>query len=260
MILDEIVLKTKDRVEELKNKTSLNYLKELLRYVDIKKRSLYDALKGDELSFICEVKKASPSKGMISEDFDHIKIAKEYEIAGASAISVLTEPYFFKGDNKYLEEITNNVELPVLRKDFIIDEYQVYESKFIGANAILLICSILSLEQLKEYLDIANTLKLDVLVEAHNEKEIEKALESGAKIIGVNNRNLKDFSVDINNSINLRKFVPDDIIYISESGIKTREDIIKLENNKVNGVLIGETLMVSNNKKKELDILRGIYE
>ena len=257
MILDEKVLKTRERVEELKSITSLNYLKELLRYVDIKKLSFYDNLKKKEMSFICEVKKASPSKGIISEDFDYINIAKEYEKAGADAISVLTEPYFFKGDNKYLEKITENVELPILRKDFIIDEYQIYESKFIGANAILLICSILSEEQLKEYLDIANTLNLDVLVEAHNEDEIDTAVKSGAKIIGVNNRNLKDFTVDIKNSINLRKFVPEDILYISESGIKTREDIITLENNNVNGVLIGETLMISNNKKMQLDILRG---
>lgn len=260
MILDEIVLKTKDRVEELKSKTSLNYLKELLRYVDIKKRSFYNALNKEEISFICEVKKASPSKGIISEEFDYVNIAKEYEKAGADAISVLTEPYFFKGDNKYLEEITQNVELPVLRKDFVIDEYQIYESKFIGANAILLICSILSENQLKEYLDIADTLGLDVLVEAHDEDEIVSAIKSGAKIIGVNNRNLKDFTVDINNSINLRKFIPEDILYVSESGIKTRKDIITLENDNVNGVLIGETLMMSTDKKKEINNLRGIDE
>ena len=203
------------------------------------------------------MKKASPSKGIIAEDFPYLDIAKEYENIGASAISVLTEPHFFKGDNKYLEEISRNVDIPVLRKDFIIDEYQIYESKLIGADAILLICSILTKSQLKEYLNIAKELNLDVLVETHDEKEVKIAVEIGANIIGVNNRNLKDFTVNIENSISLRKLVPKDILYVSESGISTREDIKKLEENNINAVLIGETLMRSSNKKMMLDKLKG---
>lgn len=257
MILDKIVEKTKERVTELKRKQSLNYLKELLRYIEVEKRSLYDTLKKDGISFICEVKKASPTKGIIDEEFKYLEIGKEYESIGADIVSVLTEPYFFQGDTKYLNEISNNIKIPILRKDFIIDEYQIYESKSIGANGILLICSILTENQLKEYIQISERLGLDVLVEARDKTEIDMALNAGSKIIGVNNRNLKDFSVDINNSIALREFVPKDIVYISESGIKTREDIEILEKNNVDGVLIGETLMKSKDRKKLLDELKG---
>ena len=214
-------------------------------------------LKSKEISFICEVKKASPSKGIIAEEFPYLEIAKEYEKSGANAISVLTEPYFLKGEDKFLKEIASEVNIPVLRKDFVIDEYMIYEAKTLGASAVLLICSILNEETLKKYIKIADTLGLSALVEAHDENEIKMALRAGARIIGVNNRNLKDFTVNINNSINLRKIVPADIIFIAESGIKTSEDIKELRKAKVNAVLVGETLMRSEDKRKALEDLRG---
>ena len=206
-------------------------------------------LKDPEISIIAEVKKASPSKGLIAEDFDYIQIAKEYEQAGASAISVLTEPYFFQGSNDFLRDISLNVSIPLLRKDFTIDEYMIYEAKLLGASAILLIVSILNYNQLKSYLDLAHDLGLSAIVETHDANEIKTAIDAGAEIIGVNNRNLADFTVDIENSIRLRRLVDEDILFISESGIKTSEDVRRLKENNVDAVLIGETLMRSDDKK-----------
>ena len=259
-ILEQIKDKTKIRVEALKkhnNKAELFNMAQKLKDNSFK---FEKALKKPEISFICEIKKASPSKGIIANDFPYLKIAKEYEEAQADAISILTEPDFFMGNIEYLKEISNTVNTPLLRKDFIIDEIQIYESKFIGADAILLICSILDNNQLAEYITIAESIGLSCLVEAHDEKEIEKALKADAKIIGVNNRDLKTFKVDISNSINLRKYVPENILFVSESGIKTREQIIELEQNNVNAVLIGETFMRSEEKKKELLMLKGKEE
>ena len=207
------------------------------------------ALSSDDISIIAEVKKASPSKGIIAEDFDYLAIAKEYEDAGASAISVLTEPYFFLGSDDYLKEIAENVNVPVLRKDFVVDEYMIWEAKALGASAILLIVSILDIVQLKKYLDLAHDLGLSAIVEAHDGDEIMRALTVGAEIIGVNNRNLADFTVDIENSINLRRCVSGDVIFISESGIKTKEDVARLKENDVDAVLIGEILMKCDDKK-----------
>lgn len=215
------------------------------------------ALSGDEISFICEVKRASPSKGLIAPDFPYLDIAKDYERAGASAISCLTEPFWFKGRDEYLAEISNAVKIPVLRKDFTVDEYMIYQAKTLGASAVLLICSILSKEQLSEYLGIAHSLGLSALVEAHDEDEVRTALSVGAGIIGVNNRDLRTFTVDINNSARLRKLVPPEILFVSESGIKTAADIEALRSNGTNAVLIGETLMRSPDKKAALDELRG---
>ncbi len=220
------------------------------------KPSFYNSLAGEPLSFICEVKKASPSKGLISLDFPYLTIAREYEAAGASAISVLTEPEYFLGRDEYLKEIAQTVYIPVLRKDFTIDPYQIYEAKLLGASAVLLICSLLEKDTLVEFLAIAKSLKLDALVEAHDETEIHTALDCGAKIIGVNNRNLKNFTVDVNNSLRLRELVPGDVVFVSESGIKTREDTARLAAHHVNAVLIGETLMRSPDKKAALDQLR----
>ena len=183
-----------------------------------------------------------------------MQIAREYEAAGADAISVLTEPAYFQGKNEYLTEIRQAVKIPLLRKDFTVDEYMIYEAKNIGANAVLLICAILSPMQLSEYAGIAGEL---ALVEAHDEKEVEMALKAGARIVGVNNRNLKDFTVDINNSVRLREMVPENILFVSESGMKTRQDIERLEQNGTNAVLIGETLMRSADKKASLQELRG---
>ena len=215
------------------------------------------ALSGNRLSFICEVKKASPSKGVIAEDFPYLDIAREYEAAGASAVSVLTEPELFLGDDRYLAEIKQSVSIPVLRKDFTVDEYMIYRAALMGADAVLLICSLLDTETIKEYITICDVLGISALVEAHNEKETESALKAGARIIGVNNRDLRDFSVDIGNSLRLRRLVPDDVLFVAESGIRTAGDIKQLEQAGVNAVLIGETLMRAKDKKAELDLLRG---
>lgn len=253
-MLTEITEKTKERLEG----KSLEKIKEQVEKLEITRDFPFEAaLKDDSIAIISEVKRASPSKGLIAEDFDYLNIAKEYEEAGVSAISVLTEPYFFQGSDNILKEISENVKTPILRKDFTISPYMIYEAKLIGASAILLIVSILDDNQLKEYLELADELGLSSIVETHDEKEIERALNAGARIIGVNNRNLKDFTVDIHNSVNLRKNVPEDIIFISESGIKTPEDVRILKENNVDGVLIGETLMRSDDKKTLIEALKN---
>lgn len=261
MILDEIAKKTTERVEKSKKERSVEELKKMIEegtYVSNRGDFAFEnALKGNTVKFICEVKKASPSKGVIAEDFPYLQIAKEYEKAGANAISVLTEPYYFLGSDEFLKEISKNVNIPIIRKDFTVDEYMIYEAKAYGADAVLLICAILSEKQLKEYKELADSLGLTALVETHDEKEIAMAMRAGARVIGVNNRNLKDFTVDINHSVELRKLVPEEIVFVSESGMKTREDIKRLEENKTNAVLIGETLMRSENKKEMLDELAG---
>ncbi len=214
------------------------------------------ALLSDDLSFICEVKKASPSKGVIAEDFPYLDIAKEYETAGASAISCLTEPKWFMGKDEYLSEIAQAVSIPVLRKDFTVCDYQIYEAKLLGASAILLICALLDTDTIREYIDICDELGISALVEAHNEDEVKSAIDAGARIIGVNNRNLKDFSVDVNNSTRYRSMIPNNIAFVSESGIKTHDDIKVLLDNGTNAVLIGETFMRADDKSAMLKELR----
>ena len=209
------------------------------------------------MSYICEVKKASPSKGLIAPEFPYLEIAKEYEAAGASAISCLTEPFYFMGSDTYLREITETVDIPVLRKDFTVDKYMIYQAKAFGAAAVLLICAILNDQELLEYRELAETLGMDALVEAHDENEVARALKTGAKIVGVNNRDLKTFRVDMNNSIRLRNLAPDNVVFVSESGIKNAGDIAILERNRVGAVLIGETLMRSPDKKAALENLNG---
>lgn len=259
MILDQIIESTKKRVLNSKKNMPLESIKIKAENLAKNHKFVFEkALCKEELSFICEVKKASPSKGIINEEFPYIEIAKDYEKAGAACISVLTETEYFLGSNQYLEEISKSVSLPLLRKDFIIDSYQIYESIIIGASAILLISSILDTEQISKYIKIADSLGLSVLVEAHTKEEVLKALNAGARILGVNNRNLKDFEVDFSNCIKLRKIVPENIIFVSESGIKNAEDIAQLKKNKVDAVLIGETLMKSTNKKALLDAWRSL--
>ena len=253
MILDELVDLTKQRYKDKKD--NLDYIKDLANKRKYKNVSFYDAINKDGISFICEIKKASPSKGIISEDFKYLEIANKYNQI-ADVISVLTEPYRFLGSDKYLSEVKDAVDIPVLRKDFIIYPYQIYEAKAIGADAILLIVAILTDKELIEYLNLAHSLNLGVLVEAHDEDEVKRAIRAGARVIGVNNRNLKDFTIDMNNSIRLRNLAPKGIKFISESGIKTREDIKTLENNNVDGVLIGETLMRSNDPIKMIKELK----
>lgn len=258
MILEEIAARTVQRVAEEKAAVPLSEMKKRAEAMDANTGFPFrKALSGNEISFICEVKRASPSKGLIAPDFPYLDIARDYERAGASAISCLTEPFWFKGRDEYLAEISNAVTIPVLRKDFTVDEYMIYQAKTLGASAVLLICSILSKEQLSEYLGIAHSLGLSALVEAHDEDEVRTALSVGAGIIGVNNRDLRTFTVDINNSARLRKLVPPEVLFVSESGIKTAADIEALRSNGTNAVLIGETLMRSPNKKAALDELRG---
>ena len=253
MILDELVELTKERYKDKKD--NLDYIKDLANKREYKNVSFYDAIDKDGISFICEIKKASPSKGIISQDFKYLDIAEKYNQI-ADVISVLTEPYRFLGSDKYLSDVKNIVDIPVLRKDFIIYPYQIYEAKYIGADAILLIVAILSQEELVNYLNLAHSIGLGVLVEAHDEEEVKRAISAGARVIGVNNRNLKDFTIDMNNSIKLRNLAPREIKFISESGIKTRDDIKTLENNNVDGVLIGETLMRSNDPIKMVKELK----
>lgn len=216
------------------------------------------ALKKPGISFICECKKASPSKGIIAEDFPYLKIAEEYEKAGADCISVLTEPKWFLGSDEYLREIAERVSIPCIRKDFTVDGYMIYEAKLLGAKAVLLICSILSAEQIREYIGICDSLGISALVEAHDENEVKTALNCGARIIGVNNRNLKDFSVDTDNSRRMRELVPDSVVFVSESGVRTAKDIKKLREIGADAVLIGETLMRAEDKRAKLRELKGL--
>lgn len=259
-ILEEIAERTRERIEEEKRKVPLAALKEKIRETEGKmphRPSFLEALKREGMSYICEVKKASPSKGLIAPDFPYVKIAREYEAAGAAAISCLTEPFYFQGADRYLEEISQAVQIPVLRKDFTVDEYMVYQAKAFGASAILLICAILDNHELRMYRELCEELGMDALVEAHDEEEVERALQSGAKIVGVNNRDLRTFQVDVGNSIRLRNLAPEDVVFVSESGIRTAHDIEKLYENQVDAVLIGETLMRSPDKEAALKELNG---
>lgn len=243
-ILNEIAAKTKERVAQLKQEKPLDQIREKALAMNSDTGFPFEkAIAASGLSFICEVKKASPSKGVIAEEFPYIEIARDYEKGGARAISVLTEPYWFQGSDTYLKEIREAVSLPIIRKDFVVDEYMIYEAKLMGADAVLLICAILTDEELKRFFDIADSLGLTALVEAHDQEEVNRALTIGARLIGVNNRDLHTFTVDINNSIRYRQSVPEDVLFVSESGIKTKEDIRQLMEHNVNGVLIGETMM-----------------
>lgn len=256
MILDQLVEATKVRIEKEKKEIPLEIVKEKALKMEKGDFAFEKAIKEGDISFICEVKKASPSKGVIAEDFPYVQIAKDYEEAGVNCISVLTEPDYFKGDKKYLKEISEQVSIPIIRKDFVIDEYMIYDGKIHGASCVLLICSILNRDTIKKYINICDDLGISALVEAHDENEIKMAIDAGARMIGVNNRDLKTFTVDIGNSERLRKLVPDDILFIAESGIKTNKDIKRLRDANVNGVLIGEAFMRAADKKKMLEELR----
>ena len=258
MILDKIIESTKIRVAQEKQVESPEAVKAATLALPADTGFPFEAaLRQQDFNFICEVKKASPSKGIIAEHFPYLDIAKEYEVAGAAAISVLTEPDFFKGDKKYLQEIASTVKIPVLRKDFIIDEYQIYQAKVWGASAILLICACLDVPTLTKFRELADSLGLSSLVEAHDEHEVQMAIDCGARIIGVNNRNLKDFTVDVQNSVRLRNLVQDDVIFVSESGLETPEDIQVLRDNNIGVALMGETFMRSPNKVEKLAYLYG---
>lgn len=257
-ILQTIATKTKERIEKQKALHPLEELKQACTKLPINQDFPFEqALRKEGLSYICECKKASPSKGLIDEDFNYLQIAKEYENVGARAISVLTEPEFFLGSDQYLQEIAQEVKIPCLRKDFIIDEYMIYQAKLLGAQAILLIVSLLDTQTLKQYLDLATSLGLSCLVEAHDEVEIKQAIEVGAKIIGVNNRNLRNFQVNVENTLNLRQAIPKEILMVAESGIQNRSDIALLEKAQIDVVLIGETLMKASDRQAKMAELRS---
>ena len=257
-ILEQLSDYAQKRVILAKEKVSLNMVMEQALSLPKGNFSFENALKTPDIAFICECKKASPSKGIIAEDFPYLHIAKEYEAAGADCISVLTEPKWFLGSSVYLKEIASNLSIHCIRKDFTVDEYMIYEAKVLGAKAVLLICSILSAEQIKEYIKICDSLGISALVEAHDEEEIKSAVAAGARIIGVNNRNLKNFDVDIENSCRLRELVPRDSLFVAESGVKTAGDIQKFRQMGVDAVLVGETLMTATDKKAKLLELKGV--
>lgn len=256
-ILDELADYARIRVAEAKKKLPMETLRQQALAMPRGDFGFEKALARDGIRFICECKKASPSKGLIAPDFPYLEIAKAYEAAGADCISVLTEPKWFLGDDSYLREIAAAVKIPVIRKDFTVDEYMIYEAKVLGASAVLLICSILPPETIREYIAICDELGLSALVEAHDAAEIEAAVAAGARIIGVNNRNLKDFSVNTDNSAQLRSLIPEGVIFVSESGVKDADDIVKLRAIGADAVLIGEALMRAPDKKAKLAELRG---
>lgn len=256
-ILDQLAEHAKFRVALAKVQRPLEVLKQQALSLPKGSFSFEEALRKPGISFICECKRASPSKGLIAPDFPYLQIAREYEAAGADCISVLTEPKWFLGSDEYLMEIVSNVSLPCLRKDFTVDEYMIYEAKLLGASAVLLLCSILTEAQLREYIQVCRELGLSALVEAHDEEEVTTALRSGARIIGVNNRNLKDFSVDTENSRRLCSLIPPEVLFVSESGVQNAGDVQVLRHIGADAVLIGETLMRAPDKKAKLTQLRG---
>ncbi len=256
MILEEISNYARERVKEDKKIKSLEEIKNKALLLSKGDFPFEQVLKKNKISIICEVKKASPSKGIISQDFPFVEIAKEYEKVGADCISVLTEPKWFLGSDEIFKEIRSNVKLPMLRKDFTVDEYQIYQSKVLGADAVLLICSLLETKILKRYISICDSLGLSALVEAHNRDEINSAIDAGAKIIGVNNRNLKDFTVDLSNSKNLRASIPKDILFVAESGILNVSDALSLIKSGADALLIGEAMMRSKDKKAFIEEIK----
>ena len=257
-ILAEIAARAKQRIDAQKKRLPMGELIRLAEQAPIRPGFPFEqALRGEGLAFICEIKRASPSKGVIAREFPYLQIAGEYEAAGAAAISVLTEPAYFQGDDRYLREIAGAVGVPLLRKDFTVDSYMIYEAKLLGASAVLLICAILEPVRLSEYIALAHALGLSALVEAHDEAELEMALTAGARVIGVNNRDLRTFQVDLSTSARLRALAPRDTLFVSESGIKTPGDIQRLREMGADAALIGETLMRSPDKRAALQALRG---
>ena len=257
-ILDELADYAKERVAAAKSRISTEDIRRQAVELPKGNFAFENALKKPDISFICECKKASPSKGLIAPDFPHLSIAKEYEAAGADCISVLTEPKWFLGKDAYLQEIAQAVSIPCLRKDFTVDEYMIYQAKLLGASAVLLICSLLTQAQLKEYIGICDLLGLSALVETHDEAEVAAALRAGARVLGVNNRNLKDFTVDTENSRRLRAMIPREVVFVSESGVRSAADVAALRDIGADAVLIGETLMRAPDKAAKLAELKGM--
>lgn len=257
MILEELAAYAKERVAYDKKKTSLVEIQKQAYSLSKGKFRFEKAIQKKGMSFICEIKKASPSKGIISPDFPYLEIAESYENAGADCISCLTEPKWFLGSDKIFKEIRARITLPMIRKDFTVDEYQIYQAKVMGADAVLLIVSLLNTETIRHWIQICDELGMTALIEAHEEKEIQRAIQAGARVIGVNNRNLKDFTVDFKNSVKLRAMIPSDTLFVAESGVKGPEDTAILREIGADAVLIGEALMRSPDKKEMLVSLRG---
>lgn len=257
-ILDEIAEFARERLKVSRRKISDEAVMRGALSLSKGDFAFESALRREGLSFVCECKKASPSKGLIAPDFPYLEIAREYEAAGADAVSVLTEPKYFLGSDDYLREIAGAVKIPVLRKDFVIHERMIYEAKLLGASAVLLICAVLEDSQLADYMKVCDTLGLSALVEAHDESEIASALKAGARVIGVNNRNLKDFTVDMANSARLRKLIPAGVLFVSESGIKSAQDVRAARDSGADAVLVGETLMRSADKRAMLAELKAL--
>ncbi len=257
-ILQQLADYARERTQAQKQLVSPGEMKEKALSLPKGSFEFEKALRSPQLSFICECKKASPSKGIISHDFPYLSIARQYSQAGADCISVLTEPKWFLGRNEYLTQISQAVDIPCLRKDFTVDDYMIYQAKILGAKAVLLICSILSAKQIKEFIGIADTLGISALVEAHNSDEVKTALDCGARIVGVNNRDLRDFSVDTRNSSALRSLVPKDVLFVSESGINTAEDVRAVKQAGADAVLIGEALMRAPDISEKLRELKGV--
>ena len=255
-ILDELAAHAKKRVETAKKQVSSEEIRARALSLEPGDFSFERALRKPGISFICECKKASPSRGMIAPEFPYCEIAEEYEQAGADAISVLTEPKWFLGSDRYLEEISSRVSVPCLRKDFTVDPYMIYEAKLLGASAVLLICSILTEEEIRQGILLCDQLGISALVEAHDEAEVKMALSAGARVLGVNNRNLKDFTVDMENTKRLRELAPPEVVFVSESGVKSPGDVARLRKIGADAVLIGETLMRSENRGELLARLR----
>lgn len=257
-ILEQLAHHARERVMQAKERVPLAEIKNSARQLPVGVFSFEQALCKPELAFICECKKASPSKGVIAQEFPYLQIAKAYAAAGADCISVLTEPKWFLGSDIYLQEIAAAVSVPCLRKDFTVDAYMIYEAKLLGAAAVLLICSLLSEQELREYLHICDRLGLSALVEVHDAREVQMALRAGARVIGVNNRNLKDFTVDTENSCRLRELVPPEVLFVAESGVRSAADVALLRQIGADAVLIGEALMCAVDKKAKLAELRGM--
>ena len=256
-ILDQLADHARERVRAAMETASLAQVKAAALALPRGEFAFEKALRTPDIAFICECKKASPSKGLISPDFPYLQIARAYEEAGADCLLVLTEPKWFLGRDAYLQEIAGAVSLPCLRKDFTVDAYMIYQARLLGAAAVLLICSILEREQLRDYIALCDSLGLSALVEVHDGAEVSMALDAGARVIGVNNRNLKDFSVDTDNSKRLREAIPPEVLFVSESGVRDAGDVERLRAIGADAVLIGETLMRAQDKRAKLAELRG---
>ena len=256
-ILDQITNYTKKRIEQTKKKTPLEQIKQQALLLPKGDFAFEKALKKNDISFICECKKASPSKGIIDPNFPYLQIAKEYEAANADCISILTEPKWFLGSDAIFEEVRKNIQLPMIRKDFTVDDYQIYQAKCMGADAVLLICALMDEKRLSHFLTICSLLGMDALVETHDEEEIKMAVSAGAKVIGVNNRNLKDFSVDFSNAVKLRHLIPKEAVYVAESGVSQINDVAVLRQAGVDAVLMGEVLMRAKNQKEILTAMKA---